>query len=182
MALLVSGCAVLVHEVKLADKPAALRHASAKATVPVLVLPDGTVIDESLDIMRWALHVRDPEDWLGVVDAALIERCDSGFKRDLDGYKYGRSIANRTDGLAFLDGLEVRLERMGGLCRDARGFTDAAIMPFVRQFAAVDRGWFDGQPLPGIQAWLAGLESSALFAAVMAQVPAEALQAQSRRA
>lgn len=168
MALRVAGAQVDVVEVSLADKPAALRLASPKATVPVLVLTDGTVIDESLDIMRWALAVSDPEDWLGAVDDVLVGRCDGGFKRDLDGYKYGRGgDAARDGGVDFLGALEARLGAVRGLCRDDRGYADIAIMPFVRQFAAVDRGWFAALPLPGVQRWLAALETCDLFTAIM---------------
>ena len=171
MALLVSDCAVNVHEVALADKPAALRLASPKATVPVLVLPDGTVIDESLDIMRWCLGMSDPEDWLGAIDTDLIAGNDGEFKHHLDHYKYAAPgadrEAHRAAGFAFLDELQRRFAQTANLCREKRGFTDIAIMPFVRQFAATDRGWFAAQPLPGLQAWLAALETSALFTAVI---------------
>lgn len=168
MALRVAGCEVDLIEVVLANKPEALLRVSAKATVPVLVLADGTVIDESLDIMRWALTICDPEDWLGAADDALVARCDGAFKRDLDGYKYGASgHSAREGGVAFLGELEARLAAAHGLCRDARGYTDIAVMPFVRQFATVDRHWFGTLPLPGVQRWLAALEASDLFGAVM---------------
>jgi glutathione S-transferase len=169
MALLVSGSQVQVQEVNLAAKPAALMLASAKGTVPVLVLGDGTVIDESLDIMRWALRIADPQDWLGAVDDDLVCRCDGPFKQAIDGYKYGADAGHRGHALAFLEGLDRRLDGRGGLCRDALGFADIAIMPFVRQCAAVDRGWFQALPLPHLQGWLAELEESALFAAIMAK-------------
>ena len=86
LALAISGTTCLLREVKLSAKPAAMLAASPKATVPVLVLPDGTVIDQSLDIMRWALHQRDPEGWLARDDPALIARNDGAFKHDLDRY------------------------------------------------------------------------------------------------
>lgn len=180
MALLVSGCRVDVIEVSLSDKPAALRLVSPKATVPVLVLADGAVIDQSLDIMRWALAGSDLEDWLGAVDEGLVACCDGAFKRDLDGYKYGGDGAARAGGLAFLAALETRLAQAYGLCRNERGYTDIAIMPFVRQFASVDRGWFAAQPLPRVQRWLGDLEASDLFGAIMRK-PSR-VQAQSRRA
>ena len=175
MALLASGCAVNVHEVALSDKPAALRLASPKATVPVLVLADGGVIDESCDIMRWCLGVSDPENWLGVVDADLIATNDGAFKRHLDRYKYAMPgadrEAHRAAGFAFLAGLELRLAGTANLCRDRLSFTDIALMPFVRQFAAIDRGWFGAQPLPLLQAWLAALETSTSFLAAMQRFP-----------
>jgi glutathione S-transferase len=151
-------------------------EASAKATVPVLVLPDGTVIDESIDIMRWALAQSDPEGWLARDDAGLIATNDGAFKRDLDGYKYpgkhdGDPIAHRESGMDFLRELDARLEG-GQLCGSARGLVDAAILPFVRQYAAVDAAWFDIQPLPFLRIWLDAHLASPLFQAIMVRVPA----------
>lgn len=176
LALAVSGTRCELREVKLSAKPQALLAASPKGTVPVLVLPDGKVIDESLDIIRWALSNRDPEGWLGRNDAALIAANDGPFKHDLDRYKYpGRHsadpLAHRARGLAFLHELDTRLVGAGQLCGPARGMTDAAIMPFVRQFAAVEREWFDTQPLPHLKIWLAGHLASNLFTAIMVRMP-----------
>lgn len=175
MALLVSGRIVLVHEVALADKPAALLSASPKATVPVLVLANGVVIDESLDIMHWCLRLSDPEDWLGSVDSDLVATNDGVFKQHLDGYKYARRdddrAAHRAAGLVVLAGLDDRLAGAACLGRELRSFTDIALMPFIRQFAAVDRAWFAAQPLPRLHAWLAALEASALFTAAMRRFP-----------
>lgn len=171
LAVLVSGVAIEIREVVLRDKPAALLAASAKATVPVLVTAAG-VIDESLDIMRWALAQSDPEAWLLRDDAALVAGCDGGFKRSLDGYKYGTedAKAHRAAGVAFLDGLEARLAERANLCGADRGLADIAIMPFVRQFAAVDPDWFGGLPLPGVQGWLARHIGSPLFAGAMVKL------------
>ncbi len=170
MALLISGVAFEIREVRLSDKPADLLAASAKGTVPVLVLPDRTVIDESIDIMRWALARHDPEDWLGGDDAALIATFDGAFKRHLDSYKYGReALVHRAEGLAILQRLEVRLADSANLCRGARALTDVAIMPFVRQFAMVDRDWFDAQPIPAVRRWLSHHLASGLFAQAMAR-------------
>lgn len=176
MALLVSGCVVNVQEVALSAKPLALRLASPKATVPVLVLADGCVIDKSLDIMRWCLGMSDPEDWLGGIDAGLIASNDGVFKYHLDHYKYAapgdEREAHRSAGTTFLAELETRLAGTANLCRDRLSFTDIALMPFVRQFAAVDRDGFSAQPLPQLQAWLAVLETSAVFTATMTRLPA----------
>lgn len=164
-----------LREVKLSAKPEAMLAASPKGMVPVLVLADGAVVDQSLDIMRWALARNDPEGWLLREDVGLIAANDGAFKRALDGYKYperhgGDPLAHRTAGLAFLRQLEERLGEDGQLCGSSRGITDAAIVPFVRQFAAVDAGWFASQPLPHIQAWLAAHLASDLFAAIMSRV------------
>lgn len=172
LALAVSGTRCELREVKLSAKPAAMLEASPKGTVPVLVLPDGEVIDQSIDIMRRALALRDPEGWLARDDAELIAANDGPFKRDLDCYKYpGRQDADPLDhreaGLAFLRELDARIAGAGQLCGSKRGLADAAIMPFVRQFAAVDREWFDTQPLPALKAWLKGHLASDLFQAIM---------------
>lgn len=177
LALLISETACETREVKLSDKPAELLAASPKGTVPVLVLPDGAVIDESLDIMRWALGRHDPERWLDGDDAALIAANDGPFKHHLDRYKYpdrhaADSVAHRAQGLAMLDTLEARLASSAYLCGARRSLTDAAIMPFVRQFAAVDRAWFEAQRLPAVQRWLATQLASELFArAMIARTP-----------
>ncbi|WP_404367621.1 glutathione S-transferase [Sphingomonas sp. MMS24-J45] len=176
LALAVSGVGCEQREVALSDKPAAMLAASPKGTVPVLQLADGTVIDESIDIMRWALGTADPEGWLSRDDPDLIATNDGPFKRDLDRYKYPERfgsdpVAHREAGLTFLAQLEQRLAAGGQLCGAQRGLADMAIMPFVRQFAAVDRAWFDRQALPHLHVWLAGHLRSDLFAAIMQKRP-----------
>lgn len=175
LALLASGMVCEIREVKLAAKPAEMIAASPKATVPVLVLADGTVIDESLDIMRWALGRNDPEDWLSRDDGALIAANDGPFKHHLDRYKYPERhasdpIEHRAAGAAMLARLEERLTSNPNLCGEAMGITDAAIMPFVRQFAQTDRAWFDAQPLPKVQSWLERHTTSASFARAMVRL------------
>lgn len=172
MALLVSGVAFTLHEVSLRDKPAEMLAASPKGTVPVLVQRDGTVIDQSLDIMLWALSRADPEDWLSGYDAALIVQNDGPFKHHLDRYKYAPRydcdpIPHRAAALEILHEWDARLSQFGQFCRSTRGLTDMAIMPFVRQFAAIDRAWFAAQDVPHLQAWLEGHETSSLFAKAM---------------
>ncbi|MDH7974289.1 glutathione S-transferase [Sphingomonas sp. AR_OL41] len=177
MALIAAAVPVELREVMLRSKPAAMLAASPKATVPVLVLADGSVIDESLAIMRWALARNDPEGWRAGDDAALIAGFDGAFKQDLDRYKYperhaAEPIAHRDAGLALLDTLERRLAVHVNLSRDARALSDIAIMPFVRQFAAVDRDWFDAQAVPRVRAWLARHVASPLFDRAMLRVAA----------
>lgn len=176
LALAVSRTTCELREVKLAAKPAAMLAASPKGTVPVLVLSDGTVIDESLDVMRWALGRHDPEGWLAGDDAALIARNDGAFKHDLDRYKYPERYGSdalhyREAALTFLRDLDARLAYAPQLGGARMGLTDAAIMPFVRQFRAVDSVWFDAQPLPRLQHWLAAHLTSPLFAAIMLRLP-----------
>ncbi len=172
MALLVSGTVCELREVRLRDKPAELIAASAKGTVPVLLLDGGRVIDESLDIMRWALGRHDPEDWRAGDDAALIATYDGAFKHHLDRAKYpGRydadTVDHREQALTMLVELDTRLASRGYLCGDRRALTDAAIMPLVRQFAAIDRDWFDALPLSALQRWLAAQIASPLFEQTM---------------
>ena len=174
MALLVAGIAFEPVEVSLRNKPAELLAASPKGTVPVVVLPGGEVIDESLDIMRWALAQHDPEDWLGGDDTALITANDGAFKHHLDGYKYPERHGSdgpehRAAALAMLGGYEARLAGRDNLCRDQRSLTDIAVLPFVRQFAAVDPAWFTAQALPRLHGWLAGHLASPLFVQAMAR-------------
>lgn len=172
LALAISNTRCVLREVKLSAKPAAMLAASPKGTVPVLVLPDSQVIDESLSIMRWALAQQDPESWLAGDDPALIERNDGPFKHDLDRYKYPERfgvdpLEHRAAGMEFLRELDGRLARTSQLSGPSRSITDAAIMPFVRQFAAVDQRWFSDQPVPHLKAWLADHISSELFKAIM---------------
>jgi glutathione S-transferase len=168
MALLVRGAPFEIREIMLRHKPEEMFAASPKGTVPVLVLANGEVIDESLDIMRWALRDRDPEDWLAGDDAALLATFDDRFKHHLDRYKYAERhdadpVQHRNAGLALLQKLEERLSLHANLCRETRSLADIAIMPFVRQFAAVDQGWFDAQPIPNIIRWLSRHVGSPLF-------------------
>jgi glutathione S-transferase len=173
MALTVSAQAHEHREILLRDKPAAMLAASPKGTVPVLILPDGQVIDESLDIMRWALDQSDPQNWLrpqqgDVSDMlALIAQCDGPFKQALDAYKYARTSAAqepaRAVALNFVTQLESRLKASAFLFGASMSLADSATMPFVRQFAAVQPGWFSLQPWPGVLRWLAGMVDSPPF-------------------
>ncbi len=177
MAIAVSGVKVELREVALRDKPAELGEVSPKATVPVLVLQNGAVIDESLDIMRWALGHSDPEGWLLRDDAVLIAVNDGPFKKALDGYKYpdrvgaADGLAGRAQALVHLVALDDRLARNRFLHGPTCGLSDIALFPFVRQFAAVDQAWFGNQPLQALQAWLNELTRSALFDSIMQRYP-----------
>ncbi len=173
LAIVTAGNGVDLREVVLRAKPAAMLAASAKGTVPVLVLADGTVIDESLDIMRWALaRMGARAGWSDRDDPAAIATNDGAFKHHLDRYKYADRHdvdprVHRDAATAILRGLDDRLHDATNLCGDAPGITDLAILPFVRQFAQVDRKWFDAQPLAALQAWLERHLSAPSFAAIM---------------
>jgi glutathione S-transferase len=176
MALVAAGTQVEHREILLRDKPPEMLAASPKGTVPVLVLRDGRVIEESLDIMRWALDVRDPLGW-GAPDPSLIETNDGPFKHHLDRMKYAHRYqgadpaAHRVEALGLLAPLEVRLGATTSLCGDQMTFTDIAIFPFIRQFARADWSAWQSEPLPGLQRWLAALTSSTLFVAAMVNHP-----------
>tara|TARA_R110002110_G_scaffold122424_2_gene298620 strand:- start:1821 stop:2483 length:663 start_codon:yes stop_codon:yes gene_type:complete len=184
LAIAASGQTCALREVVLRNKPAEMLEASPKATVPVLVFPDGQVIEESDEIMEWALGVSDPDGWLfpalGTADEmkALIAANDGNFKHHLDRYKYpGRyenvdPLHHRSEGVAFLELLEARLSPAGFLFGDRFSMADAAIAPFVRQFAHVDKDWFDELDLPKVRNWLQGVLDSAIFATVMQKYPA----------
>jgi glutathione S-transferase len=172
LALAVSGVRVQLREVRLRAKPDAMLAASPKGTVPVLVLAGGGVIEQSIDIMRWALQRHDPEAWLDGDDRALIADCDDRFKHHLDRTKYPERhgsdpAVHRLAALEWLGLLEQRLARHDNLCGVRRALADAAIMPFVRQFAAIDQAWFAQQPLPRVQDWLTRHLRSGLFETVM---------------
>jgi len=173
LALLLGEITCEIREVVLRDKPAEMIALSPKATVPVLALPDGRIIDQSLDIMCWAL----PLSTLGEEDAALIAANDGPFKRHLDRYKYpdrhdGDHLIDRAAAMDILAGYEERLQCHACLQGDRLSLADFAIMPFVRQFAAVDQAWFDAQPLPKLEQWLASLITSPLFERAMVRLPA----------
>ncbi len=178
LALASSGEPCELREVVLKNKPAEMLAASPKGTVPVLVLPEGAVLEQSLDIMLWALRRSDPERWLepdaGTLDdmLALVAACDTSFKPQLDRYKYparfdGSAAGARESGAQFLLQLEARLVGSGQLFGARASLADAAVMPFVRQFSMVDSAWFDSQPWPRLLAWLASWTGSVLFERAM---------------
>ncbi len=183
LAIKAAGVAVAVREVVLRDKPAALVAASPKAAVPVLQLPDGRVLEQSLDIMRWALAMHDPQGWLRADERdevqALIALNDGPFKQALDRYKYAPrhpehpAHVHRDEAVALLLApLNARLAGHRFLLRDTPSLADMAIVPFVRQFAAVDASWFDGAPLAPLRAWMEGLTAAPLFDAAMTRFDA----------
>lgn len=177
MAIACAGLQVELREVVLKDKPAEMLSVSPKGTVPVLVLPDGSVIDESCDIMLWALRYSDPNGWLNQPAIAtaeqLIKENDFSFKQDLDRYKYADRYPEltaeeyRARAEAFPGRLERCLTASRYLCGDRISLVDVALFPFIRQFAFVDKPWFDNRPYPKLQRWLNRFLESDLFAVVM---------------
>lgn len=183
LALHAGDVGVELREVTLKNKPIEMLLASPKGTVPVLVLPDGTVLEQSLDIMLWALARHDPQRWLPTSTAAmeqsmaLIAQNDGDFKSNLDRYKYPSRFnlpdgqAHRTQGAQFLQTLDTQVNAQGFLHGSHFGLADAAIVPLVRQFAHTDPAWFAGQPWAALQQWLAAFEASTTFHRVMDKVP-----------
>lgn len=178
LALIAGDAQCELREVVLRDKPAEMLAASPKGTVPVLVMADGTVLEQSLDVMLWALRRHDPQHWLqpevGTPEdmRALIAACDNGFKPQLDRYKYPGRFTEAEDsarerGAQFLRELEARLSVSAHLAGAHATLADAALMPFVRQFAMVDPAWFDAQRWPRLHAWLSAWMASDLFARAM---------------
>ncbi len=166
-----------VREITLSDKPTHLLDISPKGTVPVLLTNKDRVIDESLDIMLWALSYNDPDNWLPEMRRddifELVKYNDEGFKPMLDRYKYPNRYPDedcssaRENGLKFLQELEQRLAINGSLLGDKTTLADISIFPFVRQFAHVDKDWFYTLPLPATHKWLKQHLESNLFAKIM---------------
>ena len=179
MALAASGAEVMLREVLLKDKPAELLAASPKATVPVLVLSDGRVVEESLDVMQWALEYRDPLNWLEgeALESDWISACDGDFKHWLDRYKYSERYPEHTaedyrqKAETFVQKLEDWLSVSDWVGGDAANAVDVALFPFIRQFAGVDPSWWQQAPYPKVRLWLENWLNSALFSAIMAKYP-----------
>jgi glutathione S-transferase len=183
LAIAASGQKVELREILLRDKPADFLATSPKGTVPVLKLANGQVIDESRDIMFWALGQNDPENWLAVwrrnpdSATAFLDRLDGAFKHDLDRYKYASRYdrdagsTHRDNGGAFLAEIDQDLQQTGALSGAQLGLLDFASLPFVRQFRIADPDWFDNQSWPHLHAWLGGFLDSARFQRVMQKYP-----------
>ncbi|MEL0008052.1 MAG: glutathione S-transferase [Luminiphilus sp.] len=179
MAIAASGVQVSLREVLLRDKPPELLAVSPKATVPVLVLTDGGVIEESLDVMQWALEQSDPCGWLksAEIGSEWIHACDNEFKGWLDRYKYADrypahpASVHRQHAEAFLAKIEDKLSASLGLTGEPPSIVDVALFPFIRQFAGVDPVWWQEAPYPRTRVWLEGWLNSALFDTIMAKYP-----------
>ena len=169
-----SGVQVELREILLKDKPDAFLQTSASATVPAV--KDGDLIlDESFDVMRWALVKSDPDGWLDMPDGweTWIEECDGPFKVALDHTKYAvrypdkDEAAERAKASVFLQKINLQLNDRPFLFGDRKTLADMAILPFIRQFANTDRAWFDAQDWPNLIRWLDSFLDSAEFAGIM---------------
>ena len=189
LAIHASSAQVELREIVLRNKPAEMIEASPKATVPVLIDLDGRVIDESFDIMNWALDQNDPGAWLtpetGDMDetGALIQQIEGPFKGHLDRYKYANRythengndgvdpVAERDAAMEILGEFEERLGSSPYLFGNRSSLADMATAPFIRQFANTDRSWFDAQKRPNLQRWLTEFLNSKIFLAIMQKYP-----------
>ena len=184
LAIAVSGVQVVLREVELRDKPQALLDLSPKATVPVLVTVEKTVIDESIDIMFWALRQGDSADNLETLNELdlntakqMIHHNDNEFKYYLDRYKYADRYPQesqhyyRQQAEKTLLILEKKLAQNTYLLTSTLSLADLAIFPFIRQFAFVDKAWFDSSPYPHLKRWVEALISMPLFELIMTKYP-----------
>jgi len=185
MALKISGAEYEHREILLRDKPQSMLSASSKGTVPVLILNEGRVLDESFDVMLWALGKDDPEQWLkpGLETMTpLIELITEDFKTHLDRYKYASRYSDDADRFSvdldhrekavyILAEFEARLENSTYLMGESPSLTDYATFPFIRQFANVEREWWDQPQFPHLHVWLEGFLATDLFSDIMQKHP-----------
>jgi len=177
MAIHISGQRCELREVLLRDKPPSMLEYSAKGTVPVLILQDGKVIDESLDVIDWALNLNDPDDWQRSKDKEktkeLIKINDGEFKYHLDRYKYSKRYDNedpefhRKKCLKFIESINNELNNSEYIFDDNISYADIVVLPFIRQFRIADMEWFDSLPYDNLKKWLSSFLDSSLLNSIM---------------
>jgi glutathione S-transferase len=177
MAIHISGQRCELREVLLRDKPPSMLEYSAKGTVPVLILQDGKVIDESLDVIDWALNLNDPDDWQRSKDKEktkeLIKINDGEFKYHLDRYKYSKRYDNedpefhRKKCLKFIESINNELNNSEYIFDDNISYADIVLLPFIRQFRIADIEWFDSLPYDNLKRWLSSFLGSSLLNSIM---------------
>jgi len=177
MAIHISGQKCELREVLLRDKPPSMLEYSAKGTVPVLILQDGNVIDESLDVIDWALNLNDPDDWQRSKDTKntkeLIKINDGEFKYHLDRYKYSKRYDNedpefhRKKCLKFIESVNNELNNSKYIFDDNISYADIVVLPFIRQFRIADIEWFDSLPYDNLKKWLSSFLNSSLLNSIM---------------
>ena len=178
VAILASGLTVELREIVLREKAPEFLASSPKGTVPVLVTPS-VVIEESLEVMLWALDQSDPESWLVMPEAGYewIARCDGPFKTALDHTKYAVRYPDldpkqeRGRAAEFLLDLNSQIASSDWIFGATCTLADMAIVPFIRQFANSDRSRFDAQPWPNLQRWLSRFLASDRFVSIMTKYP-----------
>ena len=177
MAIHISGQRCELREVLLRDKPPSMLEYSAKGTVPVLILQDGKVIDESLDVIDWALNLNDPDDWQRSKDKEktkeLIKINDGEFKYHLDRYKYSKRYDNedpefhRKKCLKFIESINNELNNSEYIFDDNISYADIVLLPFIRQFRIADIEWFESLPYDNLKKWLSSFLDSSLLNSIM---------------
>ncbi len=177
MAIHASGQKCELREVLLRDKPPSMLEYSPKGTVPVLILQDGNVIDESLDVIDWALNLNDPDDWQRSKDTKktkeLIKINDGEFKYHLDRYKYSKRYDNedpefhRKKCLKFIESVNNELNYSKYIFDDNISYADIVLLPFMRQFRIADMEWFDSLPYDNLKEWLSSFLNSPLLNSIM---------------
>ena len=177
MAIHISGQKCELREFLLKDKPPSMLEYSAKGTVPVLILQDGKVIDESLDVIDWALNLNDPDNWQRSKDTKktkeLIKINDGEFKYHLDRYKYSKRYDNedpefhRKKCLKFIESVNNELNNSKYIFDDNISYADIVLLPFIRQFRIADIEWFDSLPYDNLKKWLSSFLGSSLLNSIM---------------
>lgn len=177
MAIHISQQKCEIREVLLKDKPPSMMECSAKGTVPVLVLQSGKVIDESLDVIDWALNLNDPYNWKRSKDLGktkeLIKINDGDFKFHLDRYKYSKRYENedpnfhREKCLTFIKMINEELKDSKYIYDNEISYIDISLLPFIRQFRIADNDWFDELPYENVKSWLSNFIDSKLLKSVM---------------
>ena len=177
MAIHISSQKCEIREVLLRDKPPSMLEYSSKGTVPVLVLQSGEVIDESLDVIDWALNLNDPDNWQRSKDnektKELIKINDGEFKHHLDRYKYSKRYDNedpefhRKKCLSFIEKVNSELQNSKYIFDDAISYIDISLLPFIRQFRIADKEWFDELPYENVKSWLSNFLNSELLKSIM---------------
>ena len=179
MAIHISSQKCEIREVLLRDKPPSMLEYSSKGTVPVLVLQSGEVIDESLDVIDWALNLNDPYNWQRSKDnektKELIKINDGEFKHHLDRYKYSKRYDNedpefhRKKCLSFIEKVNSDLQNSKYIFDDAISYIDISLLPFIRQFRIADNEWFDELPYENVKSWLSNFLNSELLESIMSK-------------
>jgi len=179
MAIHISSQKCEIREVLLRDKPPSMLEYSSKGTVPVLVLQSGEVIDESLDVIDWALNMNDPDNWQRSKNnektKELIKINDGEFKYHLDRYKYSKRYDNedpefhRKKCLSFIEKVNSELQNSKYIFDDAISYIDISLLPFIRQFRIADNEWFDELPYENVKSWLSNFLNSELLKSIMSK-------------
>jgi glutathione S-transferase len=184
LALLMARKTVSLWAIVTKDKPPEMLAISKKGTVPILIFSDGKIIDESLDIMIWALKDNDPDDLLFKEEPDMypkmlefIHDCDHEFRTNLSAYKYNKryhledELRLRSQCEEFIQRIETLLEQQDYIMGDRLGLVDLAVLPFIRQFSNTDKKWFREAGYPKVSSWLANLLQSLLFTRAMKEFP-----------